>query len=68
MPADDGSQKKKKKKKSKSTDVNSVTTRDSTDFPEDAEGGLYGPDREPAPTNGPKTDTTAEETVFNHEF
>lgn len=69
MPADDGSHRKKKKKKSRTADANSVTTRDSTDFPEDPEGGLYGPDRVTAPTgSGPKQNTTTDETVFNHEF
>lgn len=69
MPADDGSHRKKKKKKSRTADANSVTTRDSTDFPEDPEGGLYGPDRVTVPTgSGPMRSTAADETVFNHEF
>ncbi len=40
-----------------------------TDFPEDPEGGLYGPDRVTVPTgSGPMRSTAADETVFNHEF
>lgn len=68
MSAEDGTHKKKKKKR-RSTDTSSATAPDSTDFPEDPEGGLYGPDRPTAAEhNGPTKDTTGDDVVFNHEF
>lgn len=70
MSAEGDNQKKRKKKKRKSTDGdNSVTTRDSADFPEDPEGGLYG-NRVSGPESGPKSGLTksTDEEVFNHEF
>jgi hypothetical protein len=62
--------KKSKRKKSKSTIGNSsVQTNDSTEFPEDAEGGLYGDRRAGQPeerqANG---GVTKVEDVFSHQF
>jgi len=54
--------KKSKKKKSKTTSLYSDST---TEFPEAAEGGLYG-DRPSANTREPPSETTDD--VFNHEF
>ncbi|KAF8964687.1 hypothetical protein BDZ97DRAFT_1659952 [Flammula alnicola] len=70
MSAEDGTQKKKKKKKHRSSDAtSSIATHDSTDFPEDAEGGLYGPDRPtPQEAESSNKDKTTGEEVFNHEF
>ncbi|KAF8201835.1 hypothetical protein BJ912DRAFT_520392 [Pholiota molesta] len=68
MSAEDGTHKKKKKKR-RSIDASSVTAPDSTDFPEDPEGGLYGPSRSTAAEhNAPTKDTTGDDVVFNHEF
>ncbi|KAJ7097926.1 hypothetical protein B0H15DRAFT_823341 [Mycena belliarum] len=61
--SEEQSRKKSKKKKSKSSMHSGDST---TEFPEAAEGGLYG-DREPAIPRAPARTTTTDE-VFNHEF
>ncbi|KAJ7774827.1 hypothetical protein B0H16DRAFT_1508603 [Mycena metata] len=64
--SEEQTQRKKSKKKKSKTD--SMYSRDSStaEFPEAAEGGLYG-DHAPAGASQPATRTT-EEDVFNHEF
>jgi hypothetical protein len=75
--AEDGSRRKKSKKKRSTADAGSTYSRGSTnDFPEDPEGGLYGPSR-PARQerdlpdvpggNGPAGSRNSEE-VFSHQF
>lgn len=68
MSAEDESQRKKKKKKRKSSEAASVvSTRDSNDFPEDPEGGLYGGLPNP-PSESSRKDKTTNEEVFDHQF
>ncbi|KAF8163304.1 hypothetical protein B0H34DRAFT_795030 [Crassisporium funariophilum] len=67
MTSEGDSGKKKKRKKRRSTDVSSVADQaEVNEFPEDAEGGLYG-ERSRAPVE-PRKDKTTEEEVFNHQF
>ncbi|TDL27477.1 hypothetical protein BD410DRAFT_762461 [Rickenella mellea] len=69
---DDGGRKKKKKRKGRSTvgeggdgDASSYRTNSTSEFPEDAEGGLYG-DR---PTRNPPAEPNSrQEDELNHEF
>ncbi|KAH9484276.1 UPF0057 membrane protein [Psilocybe cubensis] len=68
MSADGENQKKRRKKKRKSTDGDSSMTRDSGDFPEDPEGGLYGSHRGGLDSGPPSRSKTTDEEVFNHEF
>lgn len=59
---------KSKKKKSRSSDVDDGASRrseDTSEFPEDATGGLYGSRRDDPPAESRRTD---DEEVFNHEF
>jgi len=61
--------KRKKSKKSKSTvgdsDTYSRRSSSTTEFPEDAEGGLYGDRRDPA---GAAPTTTSDDVLFNHQL
>ncbi|KAF7976688.1 hypothetical protein HWV62_5832 [Athelia sp. TMB] len=62
--------KKKKKKRSKAApDADSYSQANaSTDFPEDAEGGLYGGREQPVQSNGAAPAARAGEDIFAHEF
>ena len=67
MTGEDESQKKKKKKKRKSSEAASVvSTHESNEFPEDAEGGLYSVPNPPSESS--KKDKTTNEEVFDHQF
>lgn len=64
--------KRKKSKKSKSTvgesDTHSRASGSTTEFPEDAEGGLYGDRTNPNQSQPAAQDRTRDEDVFGHQF
>lgn len=75
--SEEGSTKKKKKKRSKSTardaDTYSRNSQDTSEFPEDAEGGLYGgrPNGREEPEghgNGQAAAAPSGDDIFSHQF
>lgn len=50
-------------------DTYSRRSESTTDFPEDAEGGLYGDRRPPAGADGAQENArTTDDVIFNHEL
>lgn len=77
MSEEQGKKKKKKKRSVKRTsdvdgDTYSRRSGSTTEFPEDAEGGLYGDSRAAGDANGSASASAPRQTngddVFNHEF
>jgi hypothetical protein len=68
--SEQSSRKKSKKKKSKSSLAadSAYSREESTEFPEDAEGGLYGDGPRGERNEAPKPSRTTSDEVFNHEF
>lgn len=67
----DASMKRKKSKKRRSTvdsDAYSRRSDSTNEFPEDVEGGLYGPGRDAATSAGGEANGRTNEDIFNHEL
>lgn len=62
-----GSKKSKKSKKGSVATESIASSRESTNFPEDAEGGLYG-DTPPAKSNQQSNSDRTGDDVFAHQF